>query len=170
MELRTPSGAFLEVAKTWHEDPETNKCCGFGPGQAGVREAQATLEATILNPPAGSSFLSVWEETEPIGYVLFTDLEPVNKRGDLHITLSPARQGQGLGASVLEEAVAMGFREGLYRITFCPMVWNKRAIEAALKAGFKIEARTKASIWTTDGPQDQAQMRVIKPEWERRRS
>jgi RimJ/RimL family protein N-acetyltransferase len=169
MELRSPSGAFLEIAKTWHEDVQYNRDCGFSPGGAGQVEAQAALDLLVTDPPPDARLLAIWEGTTPIGHAIFTDIAPKDKSGDLHIAIAPAHQGKGFGKKAIREATEFGFKEGLYRITFKPAVYNKRAIEAALKAGYKIEARTKASIWTIHGPQDQAQMRAIKPEWVRRK-
>jgi GNAT superfamily N-acetyltransferase len=83
--------------------------------------------------------------------------------------LSPRHQGRGIGVQVLKMAVDQGMHTGLYRITFRPLASNRRAINTGFKAGFKLEARTKYSAWTADGPQDQAQMRVVKPEWRKRK-
>jgi RimJ/RimL family protein N-acetyltransferase len=168
LELRTPSRLFVDEAKEWHRDPVLNYWTGFGRGDAGIRLAQAALEQCITDCPSNIRLFAIWNGPEAVGYVVFTDLDTQNKTGDLHITLSPKHQGKGYGVKALELAVDLGMRDGLYRIVFKPLASNRRAIEVAVKAGFKVEARTKYSVWNEDGPQDQAQLRVVNPEWRRR--
>lgn len=167
LELKPPSIEFLEIAKVWHQDRELNVLTGFGKGKAGELRAAAMLDL-YRTPPKGSRMYAVWEDDVPLGYVAFTDIDPDNKTADLHITLPRVNQGRGIGPQALKAAVDKGFKQGLYRITFKPLATNKRAIEAASSVGFKLEARTKFSVWTDDGPQHQAQMRVVKPEWQRK--
>lgn len=169
LELRTPSRIFIDQAKEWHQDEDLNHLTGFGRGETGTALAHAALEQVLADCPGTVRMFACWIEADPIGYVVFTDLDTQNKAGDLHITLAPAHQGNGYGVEALTLAVDLGMRDGLYRITFKPLSSNHRAIEAAMAAGFKLEARTKFSIWTVDGPQDQAQMRVVKPEWRKRK-
>ena len=167
MVLQLPSPRFIEIAKTWHDNEDLNHWTGFGRGEPGKQLAKAILD-DVLTDPDQLRFYAIYEDMEPVGYLVFTDLDGINKSADLHITLSPTSQGAGYGPTALRKAVDLGFNDGLYRITFKPLVSNKRAIQAAFKAGFKLEARTKFSVWTDDGPQDQAQMRVVKPEWRKR--
>ena len=167
MQFKKPSKAFIEIAKAWHEDEQLNHETGFGRGRVGIEAAHQALDLVYLNLEQ-ARFFSVWDGLTPVGYVAFSDLDRHNKSGDLHITISPTQQGKGYGPEALRSAVDLGMRDGLYRITYCPVTSNKRAIKAGFRAGFKLEARTKFSLWTEDGPQDQAQMRVIKPEWRKR--
>jgi RimJ/RimL family protein N-acetyltransferase len=125
MELRTPSGAFLEIAKTWHNDTEFNQHCGFSPGEAGKIAAQAALDILVTKTPTDARMLAIWEGTTPIGYAIYTDIAPVDKTGDLHISIAPAHQNKGLGTKAIREATKFGFKEGLYRITFKPAVYNQ---------------------------------------------
>lgn len=170
LELRTPTRLFIDQAKEWHQDPELNMLTGFGRGKSAVAMAAASLEAVLEECPATVRMFAIWQGSSPIGYVAFTDIDPINKTGDLHVTLAPDHWNKGIGPEALKAAVDLGMRDGLYRITFRPLSSNKRAIAAGFKAGFKLEARTKFSTWTVDGPQDQAQMRVVKPEWRKKRS
>jgi RimJ/RimL family protein N-acetyltransferase len=167
MILKNPSGAFLEVAKVWHRDEELNKLTGFGSGQPGVLLAERTMGA-MLNAPSSVRMYALWEDDTPLGYTVFTDIDEKNRTADLHITLPPIHQGSGLGVEALLQTTGEGFKRGLWRITFKPMVTNQRAVEAAAKAGYKVEARTRGSIWMDSGPKDQTQMRAIKPEWEKK--
>lgn len=164
IELKPPSIKFLEIAKIWHQDEELNALTGFGRGKTGQIKAQALMDM-FRSPPKGARMYAIWEEDTPVGYVAFTDIDPGNKTAELHITLPRMNQGRGIGPMALVAAVNKGFDQGLFRITFTPLASNKRAIEVAAKVGFKLEARTKFSVWTDDGPQHQAQMRVVKPEW-----
>jgi RimJ/RimL family protein N-acetyltransferase len=168
LELRTPSELFIRQAKEWHRDPVLNYWTGFGRGDAGIRLAHAALDQCLENCPDSIRLFALWDGPDAVGYVVFTDLDTQNKTGDLHITLAPQHQGKGYGPKALRRAVDMGFRDGLFRITFKPLASNRRAIETAVKAGFKVECRTKYAVWNEDGPQDQAQMRVVKPEWRKR--
>jgi RimJ/RimL family protein N-acetyltransferase len=169
LELRTPTRIFIDQAKEWHQDPELNLLTGFGRGKAAADMAAAALEAVLEECPDNMRVFAVWSGSEALGYVAFTDIDPLNKTGDLHVTLAPDHWNKGIGPKALMAAVDLGMRDGLYRITFRPLSSNKRAISAGFKAGFKLEARTKFSTWTVDGPQDQAQMRVVKPEWRKKR-
>ena len=166
LELKAPTREFLEIAKIWHQDKELNVFTGFGKGKAGKLKAEIMLDL-YKTPPRGSRMYAIWEEDVPVGYVAFTDIDPDNKTADLHITLPRIHQGRGIGPEALRLAVSKGFKQGLFRVTFKPLASNKRAIEAASSVGFKLEARTKFSVWTDDGPQHQAQMRLVKPEWQR---
>ncbi|KKL05554.1 hypothetical protein LCGC14_2604870 [marine sediment metagenome] len=165
MELRKPTTAFIEQAKVWHEDDEVNHWTGFGRGEPARQLAAKALDQVLEVQPSPIRFFAIWDDSEPLGYVVFTDLDDHNHTAEIHITLGPEHQGQGYGPQALKKAVTLGFLLGLYRITYKPVLANKRAIQAGYKAGFKLEAKTKFSVWTIDGPQDQAQMRVIKPEW-----
>jgi RimJ/RimL family protein N-acetyltransferase len=169
LELRTPTSIFIDQAKEWHTDEDLNHLTGFGRGETGIALARAALEQCLKDCPPTIRMFAIWIGPEPIGYVVFTDLDTHNKTGDLHITIPEHNQGKGYGVQALEAAVDLGMRDGLYRITFRPLSSNARAIGAGIKAGFKLEARTKFSTWTQDGPQDQAQMRVVKPEWRKRK-
>ncbi len=167
MQFKKPSKTFIEIAKVWHEDEQLNHDTGFGRGPVGVNLAHQKLDL-VLDSLDIIRFFAVWDGLVPIGYVAFTELDEKNKAGVLHITISPTEQGKGYGSKALQAAVDLGMRDGLYRITYSPVTANKRAVKAGFNAGFKLEARTKFSVWTEDGPQDQAQMRVIKPEWRKR--
>jgi len=168
LELRTPSKAFFHEARMWHEDEDLNHWVGFGRGSAGIVLAQKALTALEENLPKDIRMFAAWDGAVPVGHVVFSDLDATNKSGDVHLTVAPSQQGKGYGPQILSKAVDIGMEDGLYRITYRPLVSNKRAIAVGLKAGFKVEARTKFSVWTIDGPQDQAQMRVTKPEWRKR--
>lgn len=168
IELRKPSKAFIEVAKVWHEDPELNYLVGFAKGKAGVKQAHAALDAFVPLPPPNARMYAIWVDEAPAGYTVLSDIDRGHKTADLHITLPRINQGRGLGPIALAETLDLAFDEGLFRITFKPIVGNKRAVEAAASIGFKVEARTKFSVWTESGPKDQVQMRMVKPEWLKR--
>lgn len=168
IELRTPTELFITEAKTWHEDSELNLLTGFGRGASAQSLAQHALDETYENCPEDVRLFAIWDRAIALGYVAFTDLDEYNKTAQLHITIPRQHWGRGVGTEALSAAVDKGMRDGLYRIVFSPLTSNKRAIAAAHNAGFKLEARTKFSAWTVDGPQDQAQMRVVKPEWRKR--
>lgn len=165
VELRRPTSAFLAVAKGWHEDEETNLLTGFGPGKSGILRAHKSLEKLVENCPPDHRLLAVWEGSNPVGYVVVESIDPDNRKANLHITLGPGWRGEGIGVEALKEAVLLCFKEGLFRLEFKPKVSNKRAIETAIKAGGKLEARTKYSAWGPEGPIDQAQIRFVKPEF-----
>ena len=167
MLFKKPSKAFIEIAKVWHEDEDLNYNVGFGRGRVGIEAAHQALDLVLPNLDE-MRFFSIWDDLIPVAYISFSDLDSRNKTGAVHVTVSPTQQGKGYGPEALRAAVDLGMRDGLYRITYSPLAQNKPAIKAGFKAGFKLEARTKFSVWTEDGPQDQAQMRVIKPEWRKR--
>lgn len=171
IELRSPSAVFIEQAKEWHTNEELNHWTGFGRGNAGKKLAHMALEA-FRNDEAPDSLrmLAAWDGPTPIGYVVFSDIDGKNKTADLHLTIGPENQGNGYGTKVLTKAVSRGFNGGLYRMTFRPLSSNRGAIAVARKVGFELEAYTKYSVWTQNGPQTQAQMRVIKPEWRPRKT
>lgn len=168
IELRTPSQLFVDEAKKWHDNEQLNFLTGFGRGHTGRKLATDALDKVLEDCPISIQLFAVWQDRNAIGYVAFTDIDPLNHTADLHITMNPDFWDQGLGTRTLRAAVDLGMKDGLYRIVYSPLVGNKRAINAGFKAGFKLEARTRYSVWTSDGPQDQAQMRVVKPEWRKR--
>lgn len=168
MLLRRPSTQFVEIAKIWHQNEELNKLTGFGSGKPGILAAEMAMDALVDLPPSMMAF-ALWDEDEvPVGYTVLTDIDEKNRSASLHVTLPPANQGYGLGMTALKDTLRKAFKAGLWRITFCPLVTNQRAVEVAVKAGFKVEARTRGSVWMDSGPKDQVQMRAIKPEWEKK--
>jgi RimJ/RimL family protein N-acetyltransferase len=164
IELRPPSSQFVEVAKVWHTDQELNALTGFPKGLAGVYAAQSLI-SSMLYPPADIRFYALWQDNVPVGYTVITDIDLPNRLGDMHITIPKEHQLRGIGRESVIVTVNRAFSEDLFRITIRPFSTNYKAINTARKAGFRVEAYTKFSVWTEDGPKNQVQMRAVKPEW-----
>jgi len=156
---------FLMHALEWHDNPIVNKGVGSEKGEAGIFKAKAILKRLVIDKPPFTKTLGVWFEDQPVAYVVFSDINPMHKRASLHITVNPKYFGKGFGEQSVAQALSLGFNEGLFRIDFCPIKHNKRAVNLAKRLGFTLECYSKSSFWIGTTPVDQAQFRMLRSEW-----
>lgn len=96
-----------------------------------------TLERYIVGQPGGSpERLGIAEVVgEVVGYTLCTVRRGEGSIGRLAVR--PDVQGRGIGALLLEDAVAYLERDGADRVTLCTQVENVRSRKLYANAGFK---------------------------------
>ncbi|KAF8133939.1 acyl-CoA N-acyltransferase [Boletus edulis] len=101
-----------------------------------------------------------------IGQVVLHVPERRNRDGTYGVCLLPAFWNRGYGSEVTAFVVDYAFRWiGLQRLSLSVFACNERAVTVYEKAGFVIEGRKRASVWSNDRWEDVLFMGILRDEW-----
>ena len=101
-----------------------------------------------------------------LGYLQFTNIDPVDLNADLGICLAPAAQGKGLGSEALRLALAdLRDTRGLRKVSLRVRADNQAAIRCYARLGFAECGRLKEHVYIDDGWQDVLLMELFLKGW-----
>ena len=125
--MRRANDADAERLVAWHDDPDVARYWDeerFTHGEILHRLRRSDVEAYIVEA-----------DGEPIGYL---QVWREGDAGGLDMFLVPAARGRGLGPDAAR-AVALHLRDERrwQRVTVDPYLWNRSAISAWRRAGFR---------------------------------
>ena len=104
---------------------------------------------------------------DSIGLTTFSNLDPDNGSVLFHISIGePDAWGQGYGTEATQLMLGLAFdRIGLHRVGLSVFSFNKRAIRAYQKAGFRIEGREREAIVRDGRHWDEISMGILASDW-----
>ncbi|KAF9236487.1 acyl-CoA N-acyltransferase [Melanogaster broomeanus] len=140
------------------------------------------LAATTGLPPRGPQFrktlseqmvratfagvIKLKETHEFMGQILVHSPEQQNRDGTYGICLLPKFWNRGYGTEATLFMVDYSFRWiGLHRVSLSVFASNARAIAVYEKAGFVMEGRKRAAVWTNNQWEDVLSMGLLQDEW-----
>ncbi len=142
----------------WFDDPEAMSWWGNPTPVISLHLLQQQLhiwledERTIGHPVG---FIVATLDGEAVGFVLLSDLQPIDRNAELSIVLDLAYRGQGLGGDALETLIAVAFDQwGLHRLTARCEAVNERAHAFFQQHGFRLEGRLRDARFVDGGWQD----------------
>jgi aminoglycoside 6'-N-acetyltransferase len=129
IEIRDATEADADLLVAWHSDPEVAR---FWDGETFTREEMLErIRRREVDP------FIVESDGEPIGY-LQAWLESNGLEGGIDMFLIPEARGRGLGPEAARALTRRLVEErGWRRVTVDPYLWNKSAIRAWRRAGFR---------------------------------
>ena len=130
-------------------------------------EIDRFFAARVVGPDALAMAIPVRGTERLIGSCAFGQLDPDNGSALFHITIGEKDAwGHGYGTETSRLMVEHAFGSlGLHRIALAVFEFNARAIRAYLRAGFRVEGRSREAIWRDGRWWDEIQMSVLSDEW-----
>lgn len=110
------------------------------------------------------------DEGTLLGHVTIFGADVKNRAGTFAIVLGPEHMGQGYGTEAVRLMVRYGFCEmGLHRIGLLALAFNRRALAAYTKVGFREEGRRREVVFHDGTFYDEVQMGLLEHEWRTQR-
>jgi hypothetical protein len=96
--------------------------------------------------------IEVGDSREHAGNIWLHAIDPVHRKAEVRVMLSPDLSFPGLGSSAIGKLAEMAFDSmRLHRLTACVLATNPRAVRAFEKAGFSVEGTLRSDRWTGTG-------------------
>lgn len=146
-DLRAVDRSDVEQIHAWLDDPELMSWWGNGAPAISIDQVRQRLEIwlddeRIFGHPM--AFIVETLEREPIGLILLSELQPVDRSAELSFVLTAAHRERGLGSDALVTLVHAAFDQwGLHRLTARAEASNARAHRFFEKNGFRLEGRLR---------------------------
>lgn len=103
-----------------------------------AKQTRQWLQKRSLGPGNLLLIVAAKDNNAPLGYVQFTDIEPIDKTAKLGICLAPEAQGKGIGQEVLLSAFKhLHNCSAVRKVILEVRSDNKRAIKCYKRIGFK---------------------------------
>ena len=127
-----------------------------------------TFQRWSSNDDYSSAGFSVVQRDEGtlLGHATIFGADAKNRAGTFAIVLGPDHMGKGFGSEAVRLMVRYGFCEmGLHRIGLQTYEFNKRALAAFERAGFREEGRRRAVVFHDGAFHDEVHMGLLEHEW-----
>ncbi len=165
--LRRHAPSNIGAFRRWYSDPEVARLTRYQDGPMRGDEIDRFFAARVVGPEALAMAIHVRATDRLIGSCAFSQLDPDNGSALFHITIGERDAwGHGYGTEATRLMVEHAFGTlGLHRIALAVFEFNVRAIRAYLRAGFRVEGRSREAIWRDGRWWDEIQMSVLSDEW-----
>ncbi|KIK97068.1 hypothetical protein PAXRUDRAFT_32013 [Paxillus rubicundulus Ve08.2h10] len=121
---------------------------------------------TQMDRATFGAIIRLKETGEFVGQVMVHVPQRMNRDGTYCICLLPKFWNNGYGTEVTMFIVDYSFRWiGLQRLSLTVFAGNDRAIAVYEKAGFIMEGRKRAAVWTNNRWEDVLFMGILRDEW-----
>lgn len=157
----------LAALLRWYADPEIGRLTRYQAQPMSRLEIERFFKARLLSPDALAYAIDERDGGRVVGFTTFSALDPDNGSVLYHITIGDrSAWGHGLGTEATELMLSHAFdRLGLHRVGLTVFEFNRRAIRAYEKAGFREEGRLREAIHRDGRYWDEVQMGVLREEW-----
>lgn len=131
----------------WLNDKKVNKYIGNHLGRRTNTKEQADWFFNYEFNHA-KKFFTICDNTKPIGFMGFTEIDRYNKNGAIFIAIGEIDyQGCGIGTLAMEYLINYGFKRlKLHKLTLAVLEKNLPAIKLYKKLGFKVEGKTMEDV------------------------
>ena len=156
----------------WYRDPELARLTRYQTRPMTREEVERFFHGRLMAPDSIAYAIHERSTDRFIGITTYSALDPDNGSVLFHITIGePDTWGRGYGTEVTELMLEHAFeRLALHRVALSVFEYNRRAIRAYEKAGFRVEGRLREAIHRDGRYWDEIQMGVLEWEWAARRS
>ena len=157
----------LRAVKRWYSDPEIGRLTRYQTLPMTEQEIERFFNSHLLAPDALAYGIHERPTDRLVGFTTFSALDADNGSVLYHITIGERDAwGRGLGTETTDLMLAHAFeRLGLHRIGLTVFAFNRRAIRAYEKAGFRVEGRLREAIRRDGRYWDELQMGALREEW-----
>lgn len=171
VELRPHSRSNYPLYSKWYGDNEIWNLTSWAASPLSPAVVEQMFRERETSVTDESFAVHRLGEREPIGVISLTNINKGNASADLSVILgSPEVRQQGYGFEAIGLLLHHAFENmGLYRVGLSVFEFNKLAISAYEKLGFREEGRLRQAIKRYDGRYDAILMSILKPEWENSR-
>jgi RimJ/RimL family protein N-acetyltransferase len=109
-------------------------------------------------------------ETEPVGLVSLTGIDPVHRRGEFHLLIGRRDlHGRGLGSDATRQMLRHAFQDlNLHRVFLSVLSSNAAAIRVYEKAGFEREGLARQAAYKRGRYEDLVEMAILSSEFDGR--
>jgi RimJ/RimL family protein N-acetyltransferase len=109
-------------------------------------------------------------ETEPVGLVSLTGIDPVHRRGEFHLLIGRRDlHGRGLGSDATRQMLRHAFHDlNLHRVFLSVLSSNAAAIRVYEKAGFQREGLARQAAYKRGRYEDLVEMAILSREFDGR--
>ena len=109
-------------------------------------------------------------ETEPVGLVSLTGIDPVHRRGEFHLLIGRRDlHGRGLGSDATRQMPRHAFHDlNLHRVFLSVLSSNAAAIRIYEKAGFQREGLARQAAYKRGRYEDLVEMAILSREFDGR--
>jgi diamine N-acetyltransferase len=109
-------------------------------------------------------------DTEPVGLVSLTGIDPVHRRGEFHLLIGRRDlHGRGLGSDAARQMLRHAFHDlNLHRVFLSVLSSNAAAIRVYEKAGFQREGLARQAAYKRGRYEDLVEMAILSREFDGR--
>lgn len=156
--LRAMEPGDARLIHGWLDDPELMHWWGYGATAVSLASMQLRVERWLseeseLGHPV--AFIAETLEGDPVGMLILSDLQPIDRSAELSLFLEEAHRGHGLGSDMLETIVSAAFDHwNLHRLTVRSEESNIRAHAFFPGHGFELEGRLREARFVDGGWRD----------------
>lgn len=166
VKLSAPKQEDNEIMVSWFEDPEYLRNV-----DTDIARPKSMEELAGEGSSNSNNFyfrLRSLLDDRLIGFVVIHSIEWNNRAGSLAIGIGNAEnRNKGYGSDALQLILRYAFLElNLNRVGLDVIEYNKGAIRAYEKAGFKIEGRMRSSVLRDGKSFDRVLMGILRSEWD----
>ena len=165
--LRRHVPANLEAVIRWYRDPELARLSRYQTQPMDTDEVEHFFRTRLLSPDAFAYAIHERATDRLVGLATFSNLDPDNGSALFHITVGERDAwGRGMGTEATALMVGHAFEVlGLHRVGLSVFAFNRRAIRAYERVGFRPEGRLREAIWRDGRFWDEIQMGLLADEW-----
>ena len=166
--LRELARSDIPIINRWRQDSSLTATLGAPHRHIGLEVDERWFEAYLERRGTDVRCAICRDgESEPIGLVSLTGVNPVHRHGELHILLGDrASHGQGIGTEATRAMLAHGFRDlNLHRIFLFVLASNLAARHMYEKVGFRLEGTLHESAFKNGSYEDVHIMGMLQSEF-----
>ena len=165
--LRHHRADDLAAVLRWYGDPEVGRLTRYQSQPMSPTEIERFFHSRLLAPDALAYGIHERAADRLVGFTTFSSLDPDNGSVLFHITIGERDAwGRGLGTEATELMLGHAFdRLQLHRVGLTVFSFNRRAIRAYEKAGFRLEGRLREAIKRDGRYWDELQMGALRDDW-----
>ena len=103
---------------------------------------------------------------EVVGTCNLRDIDPVNRRAEVGISLSRGASGKGYGSDSIRVLLRLAFRDlNLHKVCLDTLASNEPALRAYRACGFVEEGRLRQHEWFEGRYDDLVMMGILRDDW-----
>jgi RimJ/RimL family protein N-acetyltransferase len=166
--LRAITTSDVDDYVRWMNDVEVTRNIG----RVGRFSREQEAEFIAQHQQSGDYFFAIEAIDGPqpvhIGNIGLFDQDQRNRQAELGIMIGePDYWGKGYGSAAIRLLLEFGFGElNLQRVHLRVFAFNKRAIRAYEKVGFRLDGIARQSAYLAGEYHDDYLMSILKPDWE----
>jgi RimJ/RimL family protein N-acetyltransferase len=156
--LRAVERSDADLVRSWLDDPELMRWWGLGVSAVSLAAVQHRIEQWISDEVTWghpAAYIIETLEKYPIGMIVLSDLQPIDRSCEVSLFLEAANRGGGLGGdathTILDAACGQW---NLHRLTVRSEAANGRAHDFFRKHGFQQEGRLREARFIDGGWSD----------------
>ena len=165
IELRQGEQKDIPYMLVWYNNHELNRLAGWSDSFVGESKLLYNISKGFGDDPM--NLIIDNEEGTPIGTIQLYDISGRNKSCFLGVRIGDFNyMGKGYGVDAIHTLLEYAFtRMDIQRVALRVYEYNERAFKCYIKCGFKIEGRTRKSVYVDGKFYDEIMMSILKSDF-----